>query len=359
MLFMSTSDSLVLHKLLTTVAEYKASDLHLSVGNPPMMRVDGKLLPVEGQDLVTSEFVEKFADIMITANQRAQLQQKRELLTSWVFDERVRFRAHMFYQDNLLTLSLAYIPERVKNIRELGLPEELFSLLDLQSGLVLFNGPNLSGKTTTVTALLDSINQNQAKHIITLEEPVEYIFNDAQSVIDQREVGRDALSFSEGLRSFVREDVDIFYVSRIPDAVTMQAIVRLTAAGHLVFAILDTQSSYAALQQLVDIFPEGERAGFRHQLADNLAALVTQKLVSRLDGGLVPAVELLLPTEAVQSVIRDGAVYQITHELQTSRGQGMVSLDGSLATLANQGVISQETALQHADDQNNVRLMLR
>src|SRR3989338_8334707 len=154
MLFMSTSDSLVLHKLLTTVAEYKASDLPLSVGNPPMMRVDGKLLPVEGQDLVTSEFVEKFADIMITANQRAQLQQKRELLTSWVFDERVRFRAHMFYQDNLLTLSLAYIPERVKNIRELGLPEELFSLLDLQSGLVLFNCPNLSRKTTTVTALL-------------------------------------------------------------------------------------------------------------------------------------------------------------------------------------------------------------
>lgn len=355
---MGTTDTIIINRLLASIAQYKASDLHLSVGNLPSLRIDGKLTPLTSENVITGDFMNTLCAYVLNESQRKQLEERKEFVVSWICEGKARFKVHMFYQDNYLSASFRYISERIPDLASLGLPEELLSLIELPHGLVLFNGPAGSGKTTTVAVLIDAINQSQSKRILTFEDPIEYYFTDVQSIIDQREVGKDVSSFEEGIESFIREDVDVFYISKIKSKEMLESLIRLSLAGHLVFAVMDTYSTVSALEEIIDMVPPTEQSHIRAQLAENVRAIITQKLVPKLGGGRIPVVETVFSSPAIRSIIRDGELYQMHNILQTSRGEGVVSFDRSLALLVGRGIVSEEEAIRNALDKNNLRAMI-
>ncbi|MEK7158396.1 MAG: PilT/PilU family type 4a pilus ATPase [Patescibacteria group bacterium] len=356
---LNTAETLAMGKLLSVVAEYHASDLHLSVGNPPALRIQGELRPMNDQPVVIPEFVQRLAETWLNAEQQAQLEKNREVSISYTFQDKTRFKIHLFYQEGHLSASLRHITEYIPTIEDLGLPDVARQFTSLDRGLVIFTGPASSGRSTTAAAVLELINQTQERHIVTLENPIEYLFVDQRSVIEQREIGRDALSFEQALESIEDEDADCVFISSMHTPALIEAVLAVVNSGHLVFTIMDTATTVKAIEQIIYKFPTDRQEYIRPQLSDALAGVIAQTLVPRTDGGRVAATEILIPTQAIRTIIRDGVIYQLHNILQTSREEGMISMDASLAELVRSGQVSLEVAQKMAQDANQFQAFLR
>jgi twitching motility protein PilT len=351
----TTQGGLAIAHLLSTVAERKASDLHLTVGNPPILRIDGKLNTLAEEAIVTPDFLEDVVKTMLSPDQRRALEERRELTVAYQFENRARFKANVYHQKGFLAVSLRLIPATIPSIAELGLPAIVETFAELERGLVIVTGPFGSGRTTTIAALIQSINQKRSEHIVTIERPIEYLFLNNQSVIEQREVGVDTVSIEQALTTASHEDVDVVMVSELEDADAIRAALTAVESGRLLLTTMTTESAVKTIEKLLLSFNTTELPQVRKQLAENLRGIVSQRLLPRVGGGRIVVAEVLIPNEPIRSVLRDGVLYQLQNILHTSREEGMVSLDRALAELVKAGVVLLDDAMQFTSDRAALR----
>jgi twitching motility protein PilT len=335
-------------QLLQLAIDKNASDLHIVVGVPPHIRIDGVLQPVAAEPIVTSEFVDKVASDILSAEQLERFKINRELDFSLAYSERARFRVNAYTQKDTAAFSFRTIPAEIKSIEELGLPQVLHSFAELKQGFILVTGPTGHGKSTTLASILEEINRNRAEHIVTIEDPIEFIFRPKKSVISQREMGRDSHSWQLALRSVLREDPNVLLVGEMRDYETISSALTVAETGHLVFATLHTNSAAQTIDRVVDVFPEEQQSQVKLQLSNVIEAVFSMRLLPALNGGRVVAYEVMLGTSAIRTVIREGKTHQIDNIIQTSQEAGMASLEMSLADLVRNGIISFEVASSYS-----------
>lgn len=356
---MSVTETAILQKILTNLAGQQISDLHLRAGSQPVARRDGELEVLQQEEIVTPEFLEAVLGFFLTPQQRATLDNDRQVTVGYTFMNRLRLRITVFYQRGLPEVAIRFITTALKNLRELGLPASFERLVNYDRGLIIIAGSYGSGRTTTLASCLQTINQQQIKHITTIEEPIEYVLIGDKSIIDQREVHVDAVSWEEAAESLPNEDVDIVAFSRLPSVKVTETALNLALGGKLVLAVTEADSCVQAVEQLVAGFSPENQPVMRSKLADSLLAISVQKLVPRVGGGRVLVTELLIATPAVRSIIHDNKDYQLKNLLLTSREEGMVAFDRSLAELVKTGEVMQDVALSHALDPEVFQSILR
>jgi twitching motility protein PilT len=345
--------------LLEEVVKRKASDLHLQVGLPPMLRVDGKLLPVNGADVLTDEAVETLVFAILDEDQKQILLKDKEFDFSFAFGDLGRFRVNAFHERGNLAAALRLIPNEILSIEQLGLPQIVTKFADYPRGLVLVTGPTGSGKSTTLAAMIHKINMERNDHIITIEDPIEYTHRSKKSVIVQREVHYDTYSFSAALRSALREDPDVVLIGEMRDLETIASAITIAETGHLVFATLHTNSAAQSIDRMIDVFPPHQQPQIRSQLANILMAICSQRLVPAIGGGRIAAAEILVATPAVRNIIREGKSHQLEAVIQTGSEYGMQSMDKTLAGLVHNGTVSYEDARNHAVDLDELDRLMR
>ena len=334
--------------LLHAASDSGASDILLVAGAPPMLRVGGSLRATE-LDPLTPNALERLVFSRLTDEQAEILRQAGDLDYSIGVPRLGRFRVNAHRQRGAYAVTVRYIPNRVPQLEDLGLPKVLEALTQLQQGLVLVTGQSGSGKSTTLAALVDRINHERAAHIITLEDPIEFLFEHGRGIVEQREVGIDCPSFASALRHVLRQDPDVVLIGELRDLETMATAISAAETGHLVFGTLHTNSAAGTLDRLLDVFPAGQQAQIRCQLAESLRAVVTQRLLPRADGhGRVPALEIMIVTPAIQRCIRDHENHLIPGIIETGRKYGMQSMNQAMEELHMAGLIDLETVAQHA-----------
>lgn len=338
-----------IHELLNLTVKNKASDLHLLVGIPPSFRIDGVLRPLGTYPALRPEDLETMVYALLTPEQKELLLANKELDFSFGFgtngaSESGRFRINAYFQKGYLSAALRFLAPNVRTIEDLNLPKVCHEFARLKQGFVLVTGPSGHGKSSTLAAILNEINLKRAAHILTIEDPIEYVYPKGNSIISQREMGTDTHSWDLALRSALREDPDVVLIGEMRDPDTMQAAITLAETGHLVFSTLHTNSAAQSIDRVVDAFPADQRPQIRIQLAATLRGVVSQRLLPRIGGGRIPAVEILLGTPAVASNIRDGKSHLIDSVIQTSKESGMVTIDESLAGLVRNGLITLDDA---------------
>jgi twitching motility protein PilT len=356
---MALGQQINVERILTRVAEYKASDLHLTVGSPPVLRVDGKLVTLSDEDVITPEFMDSIIEQITNEEQRAVLERERGVLFTFDFGNKARFKVNVFYQRGFPSASLRYIPAETKSTQELGLPPVVETFAKCKKGLVIISGSFGSGRTATLAALVNSINRDRAEHIVTIENPVEYQFVNNKSIIEQREVGHDVPSFDLALKNLYQEDVNVVMISDLETPVVIEQALKVAESGRLVLTSMNTETSLQTVEKIVSSFPPDEQEQIRVLLSETLQGIVAQRLLPRIGGGTVVIAEVLTVTPAIRSVIRDGAIYQIQTILQTSREEGMVAFDRALADRVKTGEVLEDEAMKYAIDQNTFKLMLR
>jgi twitching motility protein PilT len=337
-----------LKSLLTLTVDRKASDLHLITGSPPTIRIDGELIPIPNEPPLSPEAVQALLKDALTSEQLERLTVNREIDFSLSFSETARFRVNAYTQKRAWAAAFRLIPLTIPRIDELGLPSILHHFTTLRQGFILVTGPTGHGKSTSLAAILDEINQNQARHIVTIEDPIEFIFRPQLSIISQREMNLDSHSWTIALRSALREDPDVVLVGEMRDHETIAAALTIAETGHLVFATLHTNSAAQTVDRVVDVFPEEQQGQVKLQLSNVLEAVVSQRLLPGLEGGRVVATEVMLATTAIRTTIREGKTHQIDSIIQTSSEVGMNTLESSLAELVLQGKIGLEVAKSYA-----------
>lgn len=335
---------MTIQDLLQKTADAHASDLHLVSGSPPVLRIAGELEAVPGVEALDAKEIKEMIFSLLSLEQQQRLQQDRELDFSFSFSDRMRFRINAYFQRGDLSASLRLIPLRVPSIEELNLPNILYDFCKLPQGFILVTGPAGQGKSTTQAALIQKINETRPVHVITIEDPIEYVFENKKAIISQREMFLDTKSFKVALRSALREDPDVVLVGEMRDFETVAAAVTIAETGHLVFATLHTNSAAQTVDRIIDVFPENQQQQIRTQLASTLEGVISQRLIPAIGGGRLPAVEILLATPAVRAVIRGGKTHQIDNIITTSTDLGMSSLNRSLQKLIKEGKISLEVA---------------
>lgn len=348
-----------IERILTRVAEYKASDLHLTVGTPPVLRVDGKLVTLTDEDVITPEFMEGALEQLMNEEQRAALATDRGVLFTFDFGNKARFKVNVFYQRGYPSASLRYIPADIKSIPELGLPPVIENFARFKKGLVIVSGSFGSGRTATLAALLNTINRERAEHIVTIENPIEYLFVNTKSVIEQREVGHDAPSFARALENIYQEDVNVVLISELETPAVIEQALKVAESGRLVLTSMSTETSVQTVEKIISSFPIGQQEQVRLLLSETLQGIVAQRMLPRIGGGSIVIAEVLAVTQAIRSVIRDGAIYQIQTILQTSREEGMVAFDRALADRVKTGEVLEDEAIKYANDRATFKLMLR
>ncbi len=331
-------------KLLEIAIEKRASDLHLINGAPPMLRVEGVLMPIVGLFSLTPEETERLVLSLVNQEQKETLLVNKELDFSFPYKDQGRFRVNAYYQKGTLAASLRLLPLKIPTIAELNLPEICFQFAKLKQGFILVTGPTGHGKSTTLAAIIKEISETRQVHIVTIEDPIEYAFPHKQAIISQREIRADTHSWQTALRSCLREDPDVVMIGEMRDYETIAAALTIAETGHLVFATLHTNSAAQTIDRIVDVFPEEQQAQVRMQLSNTLEAILSERLLPSLGGGRIPAMEILLATPAVRSVVREGKTHLIDNIIQTSVELGMKTLEMDLASLIRQGKISLETA---------------
>ena len=332
--------------LLAAMAERNASDLHLTAGSPPMIRVNGKLERLQETDDLELDDIRTIVYRILSTEQQKLLETKRQLDFSYSLPGVARFRVNAYYQRMSLGAAFRMVPTRIKTLEELALPERLYELGEKPRGLVLVTGPTGSGKSTTLAALIDRINRTRAEHILTIEDPIEFLHQHRRCIVNQREIGEDATTFSEGLRAALRQDPDVILVGEMRDLETIATALTAAETGHLVFATLHTQSAPQTIDRIIDAFPAGQQQQVRVQVAATLQGVVTQNLIPTADRrGRTAALEILVPDDAVRNLIRQAKIEQIYSVMQTSSGRGMQTMEQSLADLTIRRVITSEVAL--------------
>lgn len=345
-----TEPSADITDILRVATERNASDVIITVGIPPQFKLQGVYDSLGFNDLAPTE-TRKLMYSMMNEKQQRTFEEKRELDFSFALGDRGRFRVNAFMQRGSVGGVLRMIPTKIKSAQEMGLPQSVIDIAEAPRGLVLVTGPTGSGKSTTLAAMIDHINANKKLHIVTIEDPIEFMHNHKQSVINQREVGADTLSFNDALRAVLRQAPDVILVGELRDYETIKAAVTAAETGHLVMGTLHTNSAPESIDRIVDVFPEEQQAQIRVQLANNLVAVMTQQLLQRMDGqGRVLAYELLIANPAVRALIREGKTFQIVSVMQTGAREGMVTMDAFLANLYRRRVISFDTGVERAVD---------
>jgi twitching motility protein PilT len=356
---MDTQDKLIIDRILSTVAGQKASDLHLSVGNPPIIRLNDRLITLEGEPVITPDFMVTFIDSTLDKAQKKMLEDTKEVVLAYQFQKQARFRINIFYQKGVPAAYLRLIGNRIVPLNQLGLPPTIENLALLKKGLILISGSFGSGKTTTSASMIDHINRNRSAYILTVERPIEYIFTNQKSIVEQREVGRDTISFEQALSSITQEDVDVLFLSELSGPAVIRDALNIAAAGRLVIANLEADTTVKALELIINEFPSDEQRQIKDQLTINLQAVICQRLLPRVGGGRIAIAEIMMATPPVKSLLKEGSLYQLSNIIQTSRAEGMVALDWSLAELVKMNQVSLEDALANADDPQHLRYMLQ
>lgn len=333
---------------LTLGAEKEASDLHLVADSVPIFRFMGKLVPYEAGGVVSASALMEHITSMMTAAQKETFLKDLEIDFSVTVSGKYRFRANAYFERGLPAISLRYIPSVIPTIDSLKLPEICHGFAKLKQGFILVTGPTGSGKSTTVAAVLDEINATRTEHIVTIEDPVEFIHENKKSIISQRELGTDTKSWDNALKSVLRQDPNIVYIGEMRDAETMAAAMTVAETGHLVFATLHTNSASQTIERIVDSFPEDQQGQVVLQLSMVLEAVLSQRLVPTIEGKRAVVTEILIATPAVRNNIREGKSFQIDNVIQTSGNLGMRLLEQSLADLVNANVIDKKAALEYA-----------
>lgn len=334
--------------LLETVIKEGASDLHLSEGRNPTIRVAGVLIPLARKPILKREDTEAMLSILTVQAMRDEFVKAKELDFSYSFNEKARFRGNAFLQQGHISIALRLIPKQIKTIEDLRLPSLLADFARKKQGFFLVVGPVGQGKTTTLASMIELINDERAEHIITIEDPVEYIYDQKKSIIDQREVHIDTHDFSNALVEALREDVNVIFVGEMRNPETMAAAVTAAETGHLVLSTLHTNNAAQTIDRIIDSFPPGQQEQIRIQLAASLIGVFSQRLVPRISGGLVPAYELLIVNNAVANLIREKRVHEINTVIETSSEDGMIDMNRCLAELVRSGEITIESAYKYA-----------
>lgn len=339
---------LYLRKLLEVVVEKQASDFHITVGKPPMIRLNRELIPLLNESLFTPDDTKELAFALMTMEQREEFLREKQIDFSYNFGEKGRFRVNVFFQRGCISVALRLIPEKIRTLHELNLPSTLYRFCNYSQGFVLITGPSSHGKSTTLAALINEINNTKTKHIITIEDPIEYLFDQNKCIISQRELHKDTLSFEKALKATFREDPDVIMVGEMRDKETIETAITAAETGHLVFATLHTNSAAQTLYRILDSFSGEQQNQVKSQLSRSLVGIVSQRLVPRINGGVVPACEILFNNDAVSNLIRKDKVYEIPLIIDTSYDEEMVSLNRSLAELVRTGVVDIEIAMNYS-----------
>jgi twitching motility protein PilT len=348
-----------LDDLLRLVVEKGGSDLHLCVGVPPIIRIDGQLTPAPF-DRITPQESQRMVYDILTDEQIQRFESTLELDCSYSLAKISRFRVNVFKDKGTIASAFRVIPTRIPTLEELNLPRVLGDLSRKKRGLILVTGPTGSGKSTTLAAMINQINQERSEHIITVEDPIEYLHNHGRSIINQRELGMDTKAFQNALRASLREDPDVILVGEMRDLETIHLAVTAAETGHLVFATLHTNNAAQTVDRMVDVFPPGQQEQIRFQLSNNLEAVLCQQLVPKAGGpGRVCAMEIMTCTPAVRNLIREAKAHQITSAIQTSANVGMQTMDQCLRDLYQRGAITFEEALSRAMQPEELKKMIQ
>ncbi|MCA9352057.1 PilT/PilU family type 4a pilus ATPase [Patescibacteria group bacterium] len=337
----------LLENLLLTVQRENASDLHLSPGRKPIMRVETELIPLANRDVLTKEDTIGILKEVVTEDQLAKVMNIEEIDFAYSFHDELRMRSTAYVQSDGVNITFRVIQE-VRELRELNLPQVLEQFTQKEQGLFLVVGPVGQGKSTTMAAMISMINHNRREHIVTIENPIEYLFHDDQSIIDQRAVGIDTKSFETGLKSVFRQDVNVIMVGEMRNPETISTVVTAAETGHLVFSTLHTNNAAQTIDRIVDSFPANQQNQVRTQLAGSLIGIFSQRLIKSQRGGMVPAYELMINTTATANLIREGKTYEINTVIETGAEQGMVDMNKSLVELVQAGHITVEDAYRHS-----------
>ncbi|PIQ07137.1 MAG: type IV pili twitching motility protein PilT [Candidatus Nealsonbacteria bacterium CG18_big_fil_WC_8_21_14_2_50_37_10] len=348
-----------LEELLSLTVKEQASDLHLSVGHPPILRIADRLVPLLKKPKLSPEDTRGLAEDLMTQEQFQRFLQEKEIDFSYSFQERARFRVNVFFQRGGVSCSLRLIPAKIRTIEELNLPSIIHQFARATQGFVLISGPSSHGKSTTLAALIDEINHTRTDHIITIEDPIEYVFEDDRAIIDQREIYQDTLSFAKALRSTFRQDPDVIMVGEMRDPETMATAITAAETGHLVFATLHTNSAAQTMHRIVDSFPSEQQSQIRAQLSGSLLGVVSQRLIPRIKGGLIPACEVMLNTPATANLIRENKAHELPLVIETSAEIGMISLNRALANLVKMKEISLENAINYSLNPAELKMLVR
>ena len=337
-----------LEKILRLATKTNVSDVHFSVGHSPIFRIDRKLTPLVKEKKVSSEDTIGFAKVLLNEEQFDQFIRKKEFEFAYEFNEKARFRVNIFFQRNVVSIAMRLIPTRIRTIDELNLPSILHDFCSASNGFVIVTGPSSHGKSTTLAAMIDEINHQRAVHIISIEDPIEYFFEDDQSIVDQREIGTDVVDFSRALRSIFRQDPDVIMLGEMRDTETISTAITAAETGHIVFSTLHTNDAAQAIHRIVDVFPSNQQEQIRSQLSGSLLAVVAQRLIPRIRGGVIPACEIMTATPAISNLIRENKIHEIPMVIETSAQAGMVTLNKSLANLVRAKEISLKTAIEYS-----------
>jgi twitching motility protein PilT len=345
-------------ELLNIVVDKNASDLHLCADAEPVIRVDGRLIRLNYEKLTPADTHRLVYDIL-TDEQIERFERTLELDLSYALPKRARFRVNVFRDRGAVAAAFRLIPNRIPTIRELNLPPILEELTTKPRGFILVTGPTGCGKSTTLAAMINQINRTRAVHIITIEDPIEYLHTHNLSIINQRELGHDTKSFAGALRACLREDPDVILVGEMRDPETIALAITAAETGHLVFATLHTNNSAESIDRIIDVFPPGQQEQIRIQLANNLQAVISQQLLPRAGApGRIPAVEVMIATPAIRNLIRENKTHQIPSMIQTSAAYGMQTMDQNLRDLYIRGFITYEEALSHAINVEELKKMI-
>lgn len=337
-----------IHDILNFLIENEGSDIHIKVGMPPTLRLSGELKPVEGAPALSQEQAESLIFPLMTQEQKDYVKVNKELDFGYQYKDLGRFRINVFNAKGTIAAAMRLIPAKIKTVDDLNLPPVFHKFTNYRQGLVLVTGPTGEGKSTTLAALIDEINSTRGEHILTIEDPIEFVYQPKKSIISQREVNHDTHGWDIALRSALREDPDIVLVGEMRDYETIASAITVAETGHLVFATLHTATAAQTIDRIIDVFPAHQQGQIRQQLAATLKVVASQRLLPKVGGGRVASFEIMTANSAVQNLIREQKTHQIDNTIQTSADEGMMLIETHLAQLVQQGQITREIAIERA-----------
>lgn len=341
-------DSMNIYDIMQALVDRQGSDIHLIYGIPPVLRVDGELKPVEGAPVLGRQELELLVMPLMNDEQKRRFTEQKEFDFGYSYQDKGRFRVNVYTAKGEIAACMRLIPARIKSMEELNLPDVFSTFTQKSQGLILVTGPTGEGKSTTLAALIDRINSSRNEHILTIEDPIEFVYEPKQSIISQREINDDTKDWPIALRSALREDPDIVLVGEMRDYETIASAITVAETGHLVFATLHTSTAAQTIDRIIDVFPAHQQGQIRQQLASTLEAVVSQRLLPKAGGGRIAAFEVMTVNGAIRNLIREGKTYQIDNTLQTGAAEGNILIENYLAKLVQSGQVSRDDALRTA-----------
>ena len=348
-----------LEEILDLAIKEDASDVHFSSGRVPTLRVHGSLVAYDKYPVLTKEDTMSLASVIMPPDRKEQFLSQRDVDLSYAYQDKSRFRVNIYYQLGKVSIAMRLIPNKIRTIDELSLPSICHNFAKAPQGFFLVVGPSGQGKSAALVALIDEINHIRQDHIITIEDPVEYLFTDDKCIIDQREVGEDVQDFHRGLREALRQDPDVIMIGEMRDPETISSAVTAAETGHLVFATLHTNTAAQTIDRIIDSFPPHQQNQIRMQLASTILGILSRRLLPCLKGEVINAVELMIANSAIRNLIREGKTHQIDMVIETGSEDGMISLNRSLADLVNNGMVTLEDAERSSNNLNELKMLLK